>query len=65
MGANYTKDPGARQRSCILTLPAAATTWRVALEATLVLAPKAQTVRMVVVVAIFVSVWSKLRLFRQ
>jgi hypothetical protein len=52
MGVSYTADQGACSRSCILTLPAAATTWRVALEATLVEAPKAQTVRMVVVEAI-------------
>lgn len=51
MRQKYTTDEEARWRSC-LTLAAAAETWRVALEATLVLAPKAQTVRMVVVDAI-------------
>lgn len=59
MGANYTTDQGARPRSCI-TLPTAATTRRVAFEETLVLAPKAQAMRMVVVDAILVSVWSEL-----
>jgi hypothetical protein len=54
MRVKYTANEGARSRSC-LTLAAAATTWRLALVATLVLAPKAQTVRMVVVDAIVVK----------